>query len=98
VFHCRDLYLIGDKAYNDTELEERLWRKRRILLLPLLKDNQKKQWPDDIRRTLERVRHHRVEAVFSMITTVFNIQRPRGRNLAGHRVILCFVKLTVDEC
>jgi hypothetical protein len=29
VCHCRDQHLIGDKAYNDAELEERLWRKRR---------------------------------------------------------------------
>ena len=42
VLDQRDLTLIGDKIYNDTELESRLWRKRRILLLPLRKDNQKK--------------------------------------------------------
>jgi hypothetical protein len=41
VLDCRELTLIGDKIYNDTELEERLWRKRRITLLPLRKDNQK---------------------------------------------------------
>lgn len=27
---CNDLAVIGDKAYNDEELEDRLWRKRRI--------------------------------------------------------------------
>jgi hypothetical protein len=37
------LTLIGHKIYNDSELEQRLWRKRRIRLLPLRKDNQKKQ-------------------------------------------------------
>jgi hypothetical protein len=97
VFHCRNLHLIGDKAYNDAELEERLWRKRRILLLPLRKDNQKKQWPDDVRHALGRVRH-RVETVFSTITTVFNIQRPRGRSLAGHvvRVATCILAHTLS--
>lgn len=80
---CRDLSLIGDKAYNEAELEERLWRKRRIHLLPLRKTNQHAQWTDDIRRILGRVRH-RVETVFSTLTTVFNVQRPRGRSLAGH--------------
>ena len=30
-----DLIITGDKAYNDAELETRLWDKRRILLLPL---------------------------------------------------------------
>jgi len=38
VMDRRDLTLIGDKIYNDTELEDRLWRKRGILLLPLRKE------------------------------------------------------------
>ncbi len=41
VLDCRDLTLIGDKIYNDAELEKRLWRKRRILLLPLRRDHQR---------------------------------------------------------
>jgi hypothetical protein len=41
VLDSRDLILIADKAYNDAELEERLWRKRRIQLLPLRRTNQK---------------------------------------------------------
>ncbi|MFO7684382.1 MAG: hypothetical protein R6X34_30495 [Chloroflexota bacterium] len=47
----------GDKAYNDTELEDRLWRKRRIHLIPLRKSNQMKQWSDDVRRAMGRVIH-----------------------------------------
>jgi hypothetical protein len=90
------LAVIGDKAYNDEELEDRLWRKRRIQLLPLRKSNQKKQWPDVVRRAMGRVRH-RVETVFSVITTVFNVQRPRGRSLAGHvvRVATCILAHTM---
>jgi hypothetical protein len=97
VLDCRDLSLIGDKAYNDAELEERLWRKRRIHLLPLRKDNQEAQWPADIRRILGRVRH-RVETVFSTLTTVFNVQRPRGRSLAGHvtRIATCVLAHTLS--
>jgi len=97
VFHCRDLTLIGDKIYNDAELEDRLWRKRRILLLPLRKSNQKKQWPKEVQRILGYVRH-RVETVFSTITTVFNIQRPRGRSLGGHvvRITTCILAHTLS--
>jgi hypothetical protein len=93
----RDLTLIGDKIYNDAELEERLWRKRRIMLMPLRKDNQNKQWPDDIRRILGRIRH-RVETVFSTLTTVFNIQRPRGRSVAGYvvRIATCILAHTLS--
>lgn len=94
---CTDLAVIGDKAYNDQELEERLWRKRRIHLLPLRKSNQMKQWSDDVRRAMGRVRH-RVETVFSVLTTVFNVQRPRGRSLAGHvvRVATCILAHTMS--
>ena len=97
VFHRRDLTLIGDKIYNDAELEERLWRKRRITLLPLRKCNQKKQWPAEVRRILGHIRH-RVETVFSTVTTVFNIQRPRGRSLAGHvvRIATCILAHTLS--
>jgi hypothetical protein len=94
---CRDLVLIGDKIYNDAELEERLWRKRRIQLLPLRKRNQKNQWPEAIRRILGRIRH-RVETVFSTLTTVFNVERPHGRSLAGHvvRIATCILAHTLS--
>jgi hypothetical protein len=45
------------------------------LLLPLRKKNQKNQWPEDVHQALGRVRH-RVETVFSPLTTTFNVQRP----------------------
>ena len=97
VFHRRDLTLIGDKIYNDAELEDRLWRKRRITLLPLRKCNQKKQWTTEVRRILGNIRH-RVETVFRTVTTVFNIQRPRGRSLAGHvvRIATCILAHTLS--
>jgi hypothetical protein len=97
VSDCHDLILVGDKAYNDAELEARLWRKRRIQLLPLRRANQKQQWPDAVRRALGRVRH-RVETVFSVLTTPFNIQRPRGRSLTGHvvRIATCILAHTLS--
>ena len=97
VLDCRELTLIGDKIYNDSELEERLWRKRRISLLPLRKDNQKKQWPQGIQQLLGWLRH-RVETVFSTLTTTFNVQRPRGRSLAGHvvRIATCILAHTLS--
>jgi hypothetical protein len=96
VLDCRDLVLVGDKAYNDQELENRLWQKRRIQLLPLRRDNQTRQWPDEVRRALGNVRH-RVETVFSALVTSFNVQRPRGRSLAGHvvRIATCILAHTL---
>lgn len=93
----RDLTLIGDKIYNDAALEERLWRKRRILLLPLRKVNQTDQWPPGVQATLGWLRH-RVETVFSVLTIVFNVQRPGGRSLAGHlvRIATCILAHTLS--
>ena len=81
----RDLILLGDKLFNDAELEDRLWRKRQILLLPLRKDNQHHTWPAAVQPILHRVRRQ-VETTFSILTTAFNVQRPRGRCLAGYVV------------
>jgi hypothetical protein len=93
----RDLVLIADKAYNDADLEARLWSQRRIQLLPLRRNNQQQQWSDAVRRALGRVRH-RVETVFSVLTVTFNLQRPRGRSLAGHvvRIATCILAHTLS--
>ena len=96
VLDCRDLVLIGDKIYNDAERENRLWRKRGLLLLSLRKDNQKKRWPKEVQKALGHVRHG-IETVFSTLTTVFNVERPRGRSLAGYvvRVATCILAHTL---
>lgn len=80
-----DLVLVGDKGYTDADLEARLWQTRRIQLLPLRRINQKQQWSKEIRHILGRIRH-RVETVFSVASTVFNLERPHGRSLPGHVV------------
>jgi len=97
VYDCSDLWLIGDKAYNDTEKEARFWQKRRILLLPLRKNNHHEPWSNEVRRALGRVRH-RVETVFSVLATSYNVQRPRGRSLAGHvvRIASCILAHTLS--
>ena len=79
------LILIGDKGYTDADLEERLWQTRQIQLLPLRRKNEKRQWPAEIRAILGRIRHH-IETVFSVTSTTFNLEHPRGRSLAGHVV------------
>jgi hypothetical protein len=97
VSDCADLILVGDKAYTDEEREDQLWRSRRIQLLPLRRQNQKTPWPKDIRRLLGRIRHN-IETVFSTLTTVFNLERPRGRSLAGHvaRIATCVLAHTLS--
>jgi hypothetical protein len=94
---AHDLDVIGDKAYTDGETEDDLWQTRRIQLLPLRRKNQKTQWPEDIRRILGHVRHN-IETVFSTLTTVFNLERPGGRSLAGHvvRIATCVLAHTLS--
>jgi hypothetical protein len=77
-----DLVVVGDKGYTDEALEARLWQTRQILLLPLRRVNQKQQWPAEIRNILGRIRH-RIETVFSVASTVFNLEHPRARSLPG---------------
>ena len=93
----RNIVVFGDKAYNDQELEDRLWSKRGIQLLPLRRKNQLQQWAEPIRKAIGKVRH-RVETVFSTLTTTFNIQRPRGRSLQGHivRITTCILAHTLS--
>lgn len=97
VLDGRDLVIIGDKAYNDAELETQLWEKRGIQLLPLRRTNQANQWSAPVKQALGRVRH-RVETVFSVLTTAFNVQHPRGRSLAGHvvRLATCILAHTLS--
>ena len=97
LLESRDLVIFGDKAYNDQELEDRLWEKRGIQLLPIRRKNQQKQWSESVRKAIGKVRH-RVETVFSTLTTTFNIQRPRGRSLQGHvvRITTCILAHTLS--
>ena len=76
------LSIIGDKGYVGEDLANRLWEDGEHLLLALKKDNQTEQWPDGIQRILGYLRH-RVETALSVMGTVFNLERPKSRSLAG---------------
>jgi hypothetical protein len=74
--------LIADKGYVSQELADRLWDEGQHLLLALKRDNQKERWPKGIQSILGYLRH-RVETVFSVLTTVFNFEHPQSRSLSG---------------
>jgi hypothetical protein len=76
------LGLIGDKGYVSQDLADRLWAEGQHLLLALKRDNQKERWPEGIQKILGYLRH-RVETVFSVLTTVFSFERPKSRSLPG---------------
>ncbi len=72
----------GDKGYVSADLEERLWQQGQHLRLALKRTNQKVQWPSGIQAIIGSLRH-RVETVFSVLTSVFNLDRPRSRSFTG---------------
>ena len=76
------LAIVGDKAYVSAELADRLWEQGNHLLLALKRDNQKVQWPTGIQKILGSLRHG-VETAFSVLTVVFNFERPKSRSLSG---------------
>lgn len=76
------LIIIGDKGYVSQELDDRLWTQGEHLLLSLKRDNQKEQWPKGVQKILGYLRH-RVETTFSVLTSVFNFERPKSRSMTG---------------
>lgn len=76
------LSLIGDKGYVCHDLEDRLWAVGQHLLLALKRKNQKQQWPTGIQKILGHLRHN-IETAFSVLTSVFNFEKPGSRSLAG---------------
>jgi len=78
----RNLAVIGDKAYISPDLDSQVWEEGEHLILALRKVNQKDQWPKGIQAILGRIRH-RVETVFSVLTTTFNLDKLRSRSFFG---------------
>jgi len=76
------LGIIGDKGYVSDELESRLWQVGEHLLLALKRKNQQDQWPSGIQKILGMLRHN-VETAFSVLTTVFNFEKPGSRSMSG---------------
>lgn len=76
------LGIIGDKGYISADLEDRLWELDEHLLLALKRKNQEDQWPVGIQKILGQLRHN-IETAFSVLTTVFNFEKPGSRSRAG---------------
>lgn len=76
------LTVIGDNAYTSAPLEEQLWEDAMVLLLPIRRPNERRQWPYDVHRLLVGVRM-RVETAFSQLTTVLGFGLTGARSLVG---------------
>ena len=88
---CRDLFIVADNGFHTPTEIEWLQETRNIQVLALRRSNDKKRLPASMRRLLNRLRR-RIETVFSVMTTAFNLETPGARSLGG---LLCRVTTTV---
>ena len=78
-----DLAIFGDNAYSDEWTKRQLLLKHNIHLYAIpRKDSRFEHWPLRLKRRFRKMRL-RIETAFSVLTTVFRIQQPGSRSLAG---------------
>jgi len=77
-----DKLAVGDKAYNDADLETDLRREQNVLLRPLRRKNQQNKWPEALAYALQKARRL-IETAGSVLTTVFRINHPGARSWSG---------------
>lgn len=77
-----DLLVLGDNGFHVPN--EIAWLKsdRNVNLIAALRKNVKEPLPDEFRRLLNRMRR-RIETAFSVMTTVFTLEKPGSRSLGG---------------
>ncbi len=78
----RNVLVVGDKAYNDADLEADLRREQNVDLRPLRRKNQKAQWSEALAYALQKARRL-IETAGSVLTGVFGINHPRARSWSG---------------
>jgi hypothetical protein len=81
---AHDLLVLGDGAFHSPTLEPVLVEKHRVeSIAPPRKDTRKRQpWSKAKRKWIGRVRR-KIETAFSVLQTVFRIEQPNARSLAG---------------
>lgn len=79
---AQNLVVFGDNAYHDPGEHNLLRRTRRVLVWAVPRRDSSEPWPSAFKRLVKRLRL-RVETAFSVLTTVFNIERPGSRSLSG---------------
>jgi hypothetical protein len=77
-----DLIGFGDNAFHDPIEQDHLLNHQNIRLYAALRKDALAPWPEVFRLLASRLRR-RIETTFSVLTTVFNIERPGSRSLSG---------------
>lgn len=93
-----NLQVLGDNAFREPGVAQRLQRKHRITLLaPPRPHYDKVQWPHEFRHLFQRVRR-RIESALSVLCVVFHVERPGSRSLGGlgARLASCILAYTIS--
>jgi hypothetical protein len=79
-----DLMLIGDGAFNNPDWLRCMRHKHGsdVRLWAVPRQDSRTPWPEQFRRLVSRVRR-RIETAFSVLSEVFNLERPASRSLSG---------------
>lgn len=77
-----DLWVLGDNAFHVPDEIAWLQSERNIILTAALRKDAKEPLPAKVRRLFNRLRR-RIETVFSVMTTVFNLETPGSRSMSG---------------
>ncbi len=78
----QDQVVLLDGAYHDPFLETVLRARRSVDRWAVPRHDSRQPWPDRFRAWVQRLRR-RIETVFSVLTTVFNIEQLGSRSLDG---------------
>jgi len=82
-FHeAHDLWVLADNAFHDPRHKDWLAKQRDITLVTAQRKDAVDKWPKASRRLFNQLRR-RIETAFSVLTIVFNIERPGSHSLSG---------------
>ena len=77
------LYVIGDNAYHSPWVAAQLKERHGIqLIAPPQRRHAAREWPKPFRQDVNRMRR-RIESAIAVLTTVFDLERPKSRSLSG---------------
>ena len=95
--------ILGDKGYISEQLQRELLETADTLLLPTLRRNQKRQYPEAFRRLQVRLRR-RIETTISQLVEQFHVSRVRARTHWGFQTRMsdkfsgCLLGAFLNQC
>jgi len=76
------LWVLGDNAFHNPMAIDWLQRQREIALMALPRRTHTQPWPKAVRQHINNVRRT-IESALSVLCTVFHLEQPGSRSLAG---------------